>query len=163
LLRKSFAEYFRLLILQLQYPEVVRRDRETWPDICPDWKTSHFGCRTGASLSCGFPESKRGGLWCSTASGAGDHVGFRWDIKAAWSFPQPTHSKRRFGGREMANRVLLGRASDSPITRPPVPTDVQQRLGEWRRFPCLRAGVRCAYALNDFAYPRSPEAADCQP
>jgi DNA (cytosine-5)-methyltransferase 1 len=92
-MRSSFAKYFKYIELQLTYPEIARKNREEWID--------HMG-----RLERYHTRGKPDGLYYRVLVGllnAADYgvpqkrerviiVGFRSDIRRAWSFPQPTHS-----------------------------------------------------------------------
>lgn len=94
LLRQSFAKYFEYVILQLSYPEVVRKQNEEWPDHLSrleriHTKGNHKGLRYNVvfrllnAADYGIPQ-KRERVFI---------VGFRSDLKIEWSFPEPTHSR----------------------------------------------------------------------
>jgi len=94
LLRKSFSSYFNYILLQLSHPEVTAREGLDW--------TEHLKL-----LEAYHTSSNRDGLGYNVVSrlvNAADYgvpqqrhrvviVGFRSDLNARWSFPEPTHSK----------------------------------------------------------------------
>ncbi|HYE37269.1 DNA cytosine methyltransferase [Methylocaldum sp.] len=95
LTRSSFANYYQYILLQLEFPEVTRRQRETWMDHLrrlQQEKTS--GALHGRGITYnvvptlvnaanyGVPQ-KRERVFI---------VGFRSDLGIEWSFPRPTHS-----------------------------------------------------------------------
>lgn len=94
LLREAFASYFNYVILQLKYPTVVRKRNESAGDHCARLEKIHTEGR-GPDLqyrviwqllnaaNYGVPQ-KRERVFI---------VGFRSDLHAPWSFPEPTHSK----------------------------------------------------------------------
>lgn len=93
LLRKSFAEYFNYIVLQLTYPEITNEAK--------DWKThlaelekihtkgSYPGLRYNVvfrlvnAADYGVPQKRERVII----------VGIRNDLKLAWSFPDETHSE----------------------------------------------------------------------
>ncbi|MBW6521043.1 MAG: DNA cytosine methyltransferase [Desulfoarculaceae bacterium] len=95
LTRSSFANYYQYILLQLEFPEVTKRQRETWMDHLSrlqEEKTS--GALHGSGLTYNV---------VSTLANAADYgipqkrervfiVGFRSDLGIEWSFPRPTHS-----------------------------------------------------------------------
>ena len=94
LLRKSFFEYFEYVILQLQYPSIEKKKNEEWESHRErlekyHTKNEHMGLeykvlyRLVNAADYGVPQ-KRERVFI---------VGFRSDIDANWSFPQPTHSE----------------------------------------------------------------------
>ena len=94
LTRSSFANYYQYILLQLEFPEVIRRKRERWLDHLKrlqSEKTSGAIHATGLTYNVvptlvnaadyGVPQ-KRERVFI---------VGFRSDLGVEWSFPQPTH------------------------------------------------------------------------
>jgi len=95
LTRSSFANYYQYTLLQLEFPEVTRRQRETWMDHLrrlQEEKTSGVPHINGLTYNV-----------VSTLVNAADYgipqkrervfiVGFRSDLGIEWSFPRPTHS-----------------------------------------------------------------------
>lgn len=95
ILRKSFSTYFEYIILQLSYPEILLKNGENWLDHLSRLEQCHTrGNYEGLkyrtifrllnAVDYGIPQ-KRERVFI---------VGFRSDLDAAWSFPQPTHSRQ---------------------------------------------------------------------
>ena len=95
LLRKNFARYFNYILLQLTYPEVLRKKNQSWEDHLSHLEKHHTSnsfyeglkynvvFRLVNAADYGVPQ-KRERVFI---------VGFRSDVKGDWSFPEPTHSK----------------------------------------------------------------------
>jgi DNA (cytosine-5)-methyltransferase 1 len=93
LLRESFASYFESIILQLTYPEVVRKKNETWLEHLARLERIHSSgkripkykilFRLLNAADYGVPQ-KRERVFI---------VGIRADLGVEWSFPEPTHSE----------------------------------------------------------------------
>ena len=94
LLREKFSDYFEYTILQMTYPDVVRRQNENANEhrmrlerIHTEGSPPDFHYRVVWQLlnsaNYGVPQ-KRERVFM---------VGFRADLHVAWAFPQPTHSK----------------------------------------------------------------------
>lgn len=94
LLRKSFTLYFSYIILQLTYPSIVKPEGMTWEEhqaLLEQHHTSskHDYCeyrvvfRLLNAADYGIPQLRHRVVI----------VGFRKDVNAYWSFPNPTHSK----------------------------------------------------------------------
>lgn len=94
LMRSTFSDYFGYILLQLEFPEVVRQEDETWivhRQRLQRHKTS--GQDTGLSYNIvhqllnaadfGVPQ-KRERVFI---------VGFRSDVDVRWAFPEETHSE----------------------------------------------------------------------
>ncbi len=93
LLRQSFSTYFEYIRLQLEYPEVVKREGESLSDHLSRLKRHHTGgfyqglhyrvvARLLNAANYGVPQ-KRERVFI---------VGFRSDIEQEWAFPKSTHS-----------------------------------------------------------------------
>lgn len=93
LLRESFAEYFRFIILQLTYPEELlmsdnwRENLLTLQSI--DKEHKYDGVKYDVTFQLvnaadyGVPQKRERVII----------VGFRSDLKVKWTFPKPTHSE----------------------------------------------------------------------
>jgi len=95
LTRQAFAKYFGYIVLQLSYPDVVRRSSEDWID--------HLSRLERIRTQGAKPDLRYRVVW--RLLNAADYgvpqkrervffVGFRSDIEVPWSFPSPTHSKQ---------------------------------------------------------------------
>ena len=93
LTRTAFANYFNYVQLQLQHPEIVSRDGETWIDHYDRLQVEHTTASSDSLRYSVVP----------TLVNAADYgvpqqrhrvfiVGFRSDLDAEWSFPQASHS-----------------------------------------------------------------------
>ncbi len=93
LLRKSFFEYFEYIVLQLQYPSIIKKNNENWELHRTRLEKYHTKnnhskleykvvYRLVNAADYGVPQ-KRERVFI---------VGFRSDVDANWSFPNPTHS-----------------------------------------------------------------------
>lgn len=95
LTRSSFANYYNYILLQLEFPEVVRGERESWSEHLArlqEEKTSGARHISGLTYNVvptlvnaadfGIPQ-KRERVFI---------VGFRSDLSVEWSFPRSTHT-----------------------------------------------------------------------
>lgn len=92
LTRNAFASYFSYIQLQLQYPELLRRKRESWIQHRGRLEQHHSANKGAATYNVlsqvlnaadyGVPQKRERVFF----------VGFRSDVGARWSFPAPTHS-----------------------------------------------------------------------
>lgn len=94
LLRKSFATYFNYIILQLSYPEVVKKEKmgleqhlseleRVHTSTCRPLLSYHVTFRLVDAANYGIPQHRHRVVI----------VGFRNDINAEWCFPDATHSE----------------------------------------------------------------------
>jgi len=94
LLRKSFCSYFDYILLQLSHPEVTAREGMDWSEhlkLLEGYHTSsgdkgleyNVVFRLLNAADYGVPQMRQRVII----------VGFRSDMDAHWSFPDPTHSR----------------------------------------------------------------------
>ena len=94
LLRQSFSSYFNYILLQLQHPDIEKAEGMTWQEHLAMLEEYHTTCgekeltyhvvfRLLNAADYGVPQQRFRVVI----------VGFRNDIDANWSFPEPTHSK----------------------------------------------------------------------
>ncbi|MBQ6132464.1 MAG: DNA cytosine methyltransferase [Selenomonadaceae bacterium] len=93
LLRKNFQTYFNYILLQLQYPEILRGNMTFQEHLSRLEKYHAFGSADGLfyrvlfheinAADYGIPQNRRRVII----------VGFRNDFRTNWSFPLPTHSR----------------------------------------------------------------------
>ena len=136
LTRAAFANYYQYILLRLGHPELVSRAGETWLDHFQRLQSEH----TSASSDLTYKV-------VPTVVNAADYgvpqqrwrvfmVGFRSDVDADWSFPEPTHSAdallySKLISGEYWDRHKVGRRERSDVS----PRDakrhvVMQQLGE---------------------------------
>ena len=96
LLRKSFAEYFEYIILQLTYPEVAIKSDETWIEHLSRLEQFHTkGKFKGLSYRVIFRLLNAADYGIPQRRERVFIVGIRSDLNREWSFPKPTHSQDR--------------------------------------------------------------------
>lgn len=94
LLRKSFSSYFNYILLQLTHPEVTAVEGADWSEHLRRLERYHTSAairgleynvvfRLLNAADYGVPQTRHRVVI----------VGFRNDLNANWSFPEPTHSK----------------------------------------------------------------------
>jgi DNA (cytosine-5)-methyltransferase 1 len=92
LTRPKFTDYFSYIQLRLAHPELAARAGESWAEHYSRLQAEHTSVRRDLSYKV-----------VSTVVNAADYgvpqqrwrvflVGFRADVDAQWSFPEPTHS-----------------------------------------------------------------------
>ena len=97
LLRKSFSTYFEYIVLQLTYPNIIRKKDERWQDHLSKIERHHTSkkkvedvqynvtFRLLNAADFGIPQ-KRYRVFI---------IGFRNDLDIKWSFPDPTHFEEK--------------------------------------------------------------------
>jgi DNA (cytosine-5)-methyltransferase 1 len=94
LLRKSFSSYFDYILLRLSHPEVVAHEDMDWMKhlrLLEEYHTS--GSRSGLEYNVVFRLVNAADYGVPQQRHRVVIVGFRNDLNAQWSFPEPTHSK----------------------------------------------------------------------
>lgn len=160
LLRKSFAKYFGYVLLQLQYPELDRRHGQTWADHLALLEEHHTsGAENGLRYRVVFQKVSAADFGVPQHRERVVIVGFRWDIKEPWSFPQPTHSVAALQAAKWLTGTYWDEHHVARGQRPAPPPEVQRALttAETLSFTARWRTVRDALAgLPD---PKAPEAA----
>lgn len=91
LLRKSFSSYFNYIILQLQHPEVTKKDGQTWEEHLALLEKHHTsGREQGLSYNVVFRLLNAADYGVPQVRQRVIIVGFRSDFNASWTFPKPT-------------------------------------------------------------------------
>lgn len=95
LTRSTFSNYFEFIKLRLEYPAIDSRAGETWLDHLHRLQAHHTSGRRYRGLRYSVTST----LVNAADYGVPQHrhrvfiIGFRTDISAGWSFPEPTHSR----------------------------------------------------------------------
>jgi DNA (cytosine-5)-methyltransferase 1 len=131
LTRPSFANYYQYILLQLEFPEVTRKNRESWSNHLrrlQQEKTS--GVLHGKSLTYNV---------VPTLVNAADYgvpqkrervfiVGFRSDLGIKWSFPRPTHTFDALLYSQWVSGEYWDRHNISKSKWPAVPAKLETRI-----------------------------------
>lgn len=131
LTRSSFANYYQYILLQLEFPEVAKRPRESWMEHLRELQT----------------EKTSGGLHVTgltynvvpTLVNAADYgvpqkrervfiVGFRSDLGIEWSFPKPTHSLDALLYSQWVTGDYWEKHRIRPSRRPEMPEKLKSRI-----------------------------------
>jgi DNA (cytosine-5)-methyltransferase 1 len=95
LLRQGFATYFEYITLQLQHPSVIRRKCEAWKDHLARLEQHHTTGRKNPEYQVVFRLLNAANYGVPQKRERVIIVGFRADLDAEWSFPDPTHSEEQ--------------------------------------------------------------------
>lgn len=93
LLRKSFAEYFNYIVLQLTYPEITNEANDWKNHLARLEKTHTKGDYTGLKYNVIFRLVNAADYGVPQKRERVIIVGIRNDLNLAWSFPDETHSE----------------------------------------------------------------------
>jgi DNA (cytosine-5)-methyltransferase 1 len=157
LLRKSFAKYFSYILLHLQYPELSRKDAESWGDHLSRLE-QHFtaGGECGLRYRVVFQKMNAADFGVPQNRERVVIVGFRWDIKEPWSFPQPSHSEDAL---EYAKWATGDYWKEHRIARSQRATPPEGWNESGNTFPFFDRWRTVRDALTGLPDPRLPEAA----
>lgn len=129
LTRSSFANYYQHILLQLEFPEIVRRRTESWYDhFMRLQKRKTSGGSKGLTYNVvptlinaadyGIPQ-KRERVFI---------VGFRSDLGIEWSFPDATHSHDALLYEQWVTGVYWSRHEVSVKERPQAPARLAAKI-----------------------------------
>lgn len=126
LTRSTFANYFQLVQLRLQYPEMGPREDESWVDHLKRLQAEHT-----AKHHSGLVYNLTTQVLDAANYGVPQHrhrvflVGFRQDVNARWSLPKQTHS----GDELIRSKWVTGQYWDEhSLRRPPIPDGLHARV-----------------------------------
>ncbi len=164
LTRTNFSNYYQYILFQLEFPEVIRNEKETWMEHLERLqaeKTSGEKHFTGLTYNIvptlvnaadyGIPQ-KRERVFI---------VGFRSDLGVEWSFPRPTHSFDALLYSQWVSGHYWDHHRVSRRNRPAMPSTHQARVRKLSAglFPNLERPWRTVRdALEDLPDPRSRNA-----
>jgi len=93
LLRQSFSSYFNYILLQLSHPEIALRNGQDWKEHLVRLEKHHTsGSHSALSYNVIFRLVNAADYGVPQVRHRVIIVGFRQDLNANWSFPEPTHS-----------------------------------------------------------------------
>jgi DNA (cytosine-5)-methyltransferase 1 len=151
LLRESFSSYFNYIILQLTYPDMVRRDQELWKDHLRRLERLHTSSSV-ADLSYrvvyrllnaadyGVPQFRHRVFI----------VGFRADLGCEWSFPSPTHSVDRLLWDQWVSGTYWDEHQIPRTKQPPLSPRLRYRVDRLATdFPLLPPAELRALTVRD--------------
>lgn len=133
LTRSSFANYYQYILLQLEFPCLVRDRGETWAD--------HLRRLQAEKTSGGVHETGLTYNVVPTLVNAADYgvpqkrervfiVGFRSDLHIEWSFPKPTHSLDALLHQQWITGEYWDRHGVPMRKRPAMPERLISRVGK---------------------------------
>lgn len=142
LTRSTFANYYQLILLRLQFPEVVAKEDESWFD--------HLKRLQAVASSSGDKGLTYRVL--PTVVDAADYgipqrrhrvfiVGFRSDIDAEWAFPTPTHSRDALYYAQWISGTYWDQHEVSLRKRPTEPRLSDKKLRQLAETPFELLGV----------------------
>lgn len=158
LLRKSFAKYFSYVILQLQYPEIIRRADQSWADHLATLEAHHTaGPDRGLRYRVVFQKVNAADFGVPQHRERVVIVGFRWDIQEPWSFPQPSHSADALQAAKWLSGTYWDEHHIPRNRRPAPPAGIQRALARAETLPFAARWHTVRDALLGLPDPQAPE------
>lgn len=159
LLRKSFAKYFAYVLLQLQYPELTRKNGITWTEHHAELEEHHTaGVERGLRYRVVFQKVNAADFGVPQHRERVVIVGFRWDIQEPWSFPLPTHTQGALEAAKWLTGIYWEENHIPRSRRPAVPANMERALGRIDGLPLSTRWRTVRDALTGLPDPRLPEA-----
>ena len=159
LLRKAFSKYFAYILLQLQYPELTRGNRQTWSEHLAALEEHHTaGRENGLRYRVLFQKVNAADYGVPQTRERVVIVGFRWDIKEPWSFPKPTHSQDALESSKWLTGAYWDEHHISAARRPQPPQGIAHKLACAETLPFASPWRTVRDALVGLPDPQSPEA-----
>lgn len=129
LLRRSFSDYFEYIILYLTYPELERKMSESWRDHLSRLEQHHTGRHEeGLSYKVVYRLLNAANYGVPQRRERVFLVGFRSDINAEWSFPNPTHSQEALLWKQWISGEYWDRHQVETKERPAVSVRVKSSI-----------------------------------
>lgn len=155
LLRPAFAKFFEYVLLQITYPELIQKPDEDWLGHLSRLEKFHTnGRQRGLSYQIVFRRLNAADYGVPQRRERVIIVGFRNDIQAKWSFPEPTHSKEALAYDQWVTGEYWDRHKVPKKHRPARP-DGQRRFDFLRSNPdSLLPWVTVRDAISDLPDPR---------
>lgn len=161
LLRKNFLEYFEYIILQLQYPSIEKHNNEDWekhrarlekyhtksPHTELEYRVSY---RLVNAADYGVPQKRERVFF----------VGFRSDVDAEWSFPEPTHSEEALLWSKWVKKDYWNNHKlPSPLPDTKTAKRIERLTTKYGMFePELEPWLTVRDAISDLPDPKSKQA-----
>lgn len=159
LLRKSFAKYFGYVLLQLQYPEITRREGATWADHLAFLEKHHTtGGNNGLRYRVVFQRLNAADYGVPQNRERVVIVGFRWDIQEPWSFPPATHTADALDTAKWLTGTYWDEHHIARARRPDMPTEMRNRLNRSATLPLAPRWRTVRDAIAGLPDPKSAEA-----
>jgi DNA (cytosine-5)-methyltransferase 1 len=159
LLRKSFAKYFGYILLQLNYPELPRRNNEDWAEHLARLEEHHTsGGESGLRYRVLFQKVDAADFGVPQHRERVVIVGFRFDIQEPWSFPRVSHSEDALETSKWLTGSYWEEHHVPQRQRPSPPQGIERRLDEMATLPFLARWRTVRDALTGLPDPQSPEA-----
>lgn len=158
LLRETFSDYFEYIILQLSYPEIVRKPGEKKNEHLNRLECHHTkGRYKGLSYKVLFRLLKASDYGVPQLRERVFIVGFRSDLNIEWSFPDPTHSENALLWNQWVSKEYWEKHQVPFKERPKIPVRLASRVERLRSSlfkPDEKPWMTVRDAISDLPDPR---------
>ncbi len=129
LLRTSFAKYFEYIYLRLTYPELIRAEKQDWPQHLAKLEEHHTkGTYQGLHYNVVFTKMNAADFGVPQKRERVFIVGFRSDLGLDWSFPLETHSRDALLVSQWVSNEYWDRHKIAQRQRPPLPEKLKAKI-----------------------------------
>lgn len=152
ILRQSFSKYFEYILLQINYPEIIRKKQEDWLTHLSRLEKYHTqGRHVGLNYRVIFRLLNAADYGVPQKRERVIIVGFRSDIKIEWSFPLQTHSHDSMLWDQWITGEYWDRHKVAKRNRPPFPEKLKNKINKLKSFDFLlgKAWVTVRDAISD--------------
>lgn len=133
LLRRTFADYFEYVLLYLSHPAITRRPNQSWRDHRAELECLHTaGCTTPVDYNVVFQLLNAADYGVPQRRERVFIVGVRSDLKAQFSFPEPTHSQDALLRQEWLTGEYWERHGVARKRRPEIDARLETRIERLR-------------------------------
>jgi DNA (cytosine-5)-methyltransferase 1 len=154
LLRPAFAKFFEYVLLQITHPELTQKSGEEWTDHLARLERHHTrGSRGGLNYQVVFRQLNAADYGVPQRRERVIIVGFRDDVSAKWSFPEPTHSREALLYDQWTTGRYWERHGISRAKRPPRPEGPQKKLPLFEEASSMLPWATVRDALADLPDP----------
>jgi len=132
LLRESFSKYFEYIILQVTYPDVIRKMEEDWTEHLSRLEKYHTkGKHDGLCYRVVFRLLNAADYGVPQRRERVIIVGFRSDLNLEWSFPLATHTQEALALDKWKTGEYWERHRISKMHRPDPPPGFSKSKDRW--------------------------------
>ena len=135
LMRESFSSYFEFIQLQLTHPDITRNPGETWEEHLARLERHHTSRSVSSAYNVVFRLLNAADYGVPQKRERVFMVGFRSDLGARWSFPEPTHTEAALLREQWVTSEYWERHEVAKRDRPSLPLRQLGRVERLRDAP----------------------------
>jgi DNA (cytosine-5)-methyltransferase 1 len=160
LLRPSFSDYFKYIILRLSFPEAKRKEDVEWQEHLRLLEKIKYSSYSGMKYKVSFKLINAADYGVPQRRERVVIVGSRSDVSESWTFPKPTHSEERLLWNMYVTKEYWDYHMVPLKDRNIQPAAIKNRVGQLKNqlgmiAPELRPWLTVRDALIDVPDPRN--------